>query len=149
METNTLKLDVSKDFKVPVERLYKAWITEEDLKQWWHPMGNNLQELTNNLEQGGDIKYVFASESGEQNFTITGNYEEVKEGERLAYSWNWEVPAETLGSSQYRLTVLFTTQDSGSRLQVTQENFADEEAIQPHKEGWDKGLSDLQQYLSA
>jgi uncharacterized protein YndB with AHSA1/START domain len=141
-------VSVTKDFSVPADRLYRAWVTPEELKQWWHPMGNQLKEVTNELKEGGQIRYVFQNNHQGHSFEIHGQYEEVKESQKLVYSWNWEVPGQNFEESKYRLSVVFTGQDNSSRLEVRQENFADEEAIHPHREGWDKALNDLQQYLT-
>jgi uncharacterized protein YndB with AHSA1/START domain len=108
-----------------------------------------LQEVTNEIKEGGQIRYVFQNHQHNHPFQITGQYDEVKEGEKLVYSWNWEIPGQNAAESKFKLSVLFTNQDNGSRLEVKQENFADEEAIHPHREGWDKALNDLQQYLTS
>src|SRR5687768_12441141 len=143
-----IKLNVTKEFPVPVQRLFEAWVQEGDLKQWWHPMGSRLQEVRNDLNPGGELAYLFATEEGERSFTISGRYSEVREAELLVYSWNWEVPTDTIQNSSYQLTVRFTGTGGGSRLEVTQENFSDEASVQPHREGWEKALSDLQAYLT-
>jgi uncharacterized protein YndB with AHSA1/START domain len=52
-------LQTSKDFMVPVQRLYDAWTTENDLKQWWRPMDNTLASMTNELKEGGKVHYAF------------------------------------------------------------------------------------------
>lgn len=149
METNNaIKLEVTKDFPVPAARLYQAWITLEELKQWWHPMGNNLQQASTKPEQGGAIEYVFANEHGAHSFTIKGVYKEVEEGARLVYTWNWELPVAAVGNSEFILTVVFSSNEAGSRLAVTQENFTAEEAVQPHREGWEKALDELHGFLS-
>ena len=41
----------------------------------------------------------------------------------------------------------FEGKDNSSALHILQENFENEEAMQPHREGWDKGLADLQSFL--
>lgn len=147
--TTTQKLEVSKEFSVPVTNLYKAWITAEDLKAWWHPINSNLTDVQNNVKQGGDIKYVFANEDGAGSFIITGTYKEVKEEKRLVYTWNWEVSADSIGDSNYLLSISFVDLgDNRSRLEVVQEYFKAEESIQPHREGWEKALADLDLYLS-
>lgn len=149
METaKAIKLEVSKAFPVPVARLYQAWIAPEELKQWWHPMGNTLQRAITKPEVGAPVEYVFATESGEHSFTTSGTYKEVQEGQRLVYTWNWQLPAATVSDSDYLLTIQFSSEGSGSRLLVTQENFKDEEAVQPHREGWEKGLEELHRFLS-
>lgn len=146
--TKSFLLETGKDFSVPASRLYEAWTKEEDLKQWWRPMGNNLKQLTNDLKQGGEVRYVFENDRGEESFTIQGKYDLVKEGEELQYSWNWEIPSEAVDDSQYRLTIRFIDQDGGSHIAVKQENFTTEESIRPHREGWEKALQDLADYVA-
>lgn len=149
METgNAITLDVSKDMPVPVARLYQAWVSPDDLKQWWHPMGNILQHAVTEPKTGGPVEYAFATDSGEHSFTIKGTYKDVQPEKQLVYSWNWEVPSATVGDSDYLLTIRFESAGSGSRLSVTQENFTSEESVHPHRDGWEKALTELQQYLS-
>lgn len=147
-KTNNIQLKLSKDFPVPVDRLYNAWINPDDLKQWWRPMGNQLQQATTNPAPGAPVEYVFATEQGEHSFTITGNYKEVEEGKRLVYTWNWQVPNAAVGESEFLLTIAFSSGEDGSRIDVTQDNFKDEESVRPHHEGWEKALDDLHQFLS-
>lgn len=145
---DALTVHITKEFPVSTDQLYKAWVTEEDLKQWWKPMGAQLKSVTNELKEGGTVKYEFAG-GDDHTFSITGKYDEVKEKELLKYGWNWEIPNEPIENSQYTLTVKFSGQGNSSTLDVTQENFKDEESIAPHKQGWEKSLNDLQQYLSS
>ncbi len=149
MENNSsLEVQATKKFNVPVQRLYEAWISEKDLKQWWHPMGNQLMQLVNELKEGGQILYAFETAEQKPAFKISGEYKEVKEQQRLVYTWNWEVPDSAVGDSDFELTIVFSEAGNGSRLDVKQANFKTEEAIQPHKEGWEKALNDLAQHLS-
>ena len=149
METSqAIKLDIAKSFPVTADRLYQAWTSPEDLKQWWHPMGNILQRATTKPQVGAPVEYVFATEAGAHSFTINGQYKEVQENQRLVYTWNWNLPAATVGNSAFLLTVVFNNEGTGSRLSVTQENFTDEEAVHPHSEGWEKALNDLHHFLS-
>jgi uncharacterized protein YndB with AHSA1/START domain len=143
MANESLKVEISKDFQVPVERLYKAWNDPEQLKQWWKPMGNQLDEVTNDLKQGGGVLYVFSN----GDIVISGEYQEVKPNEKLVYSWDWKLKEDMLRNASYKLTVEFRGSGHGSRLHILQENFENEESMQPHREGWDKGLADLQNFL--
>lgn len=144
MQTNnTFKVEASKDFETPVDQLYAAWTQPEQLKKWWKPMTNSLTDVTNDLKEGGTVKYVF-----QNNLTISGTYEEVKEAERLVYSWDWHFAEDVLKNANYKLTVEFKSNGNGSSIKVLQDNFQDEEGTLPHQEGWNKGLEDLHQYLS-
>lgn len=148
MENTALKVNAEKDFTVPVERLYQAWITAEDLKQWWKPADNTLTDVEQEVKENGQIKYQFEGKNNETQLVITGEYKEVKENEKLVYTWNWDVKEEALKKSDHLLTIEFIAEGDKSKIKVTQENFQEDESITPHQEGWEKSLNDLQQYLS-
>lgn len=150
METSSNQLvKVSKEFPVSVDELYQAWVSADALKQWWKPMGHQLNDVTNELRAGGKVEYRFGKNQDEALLIISGNYEEVKERERLVYSWNWQFPKNPIEDAPYKLTIQFLPQGNGSRIEVTQENLKDEEAIKVHEEGWNKALNDLDGYLSS
>ena len=140
---NDLKLEVSKHFSETTEQLFAAWTEGEQLKMWWKPMNNSLTEISNDLKQGGAVKYVF-----ETGLIISGNYEEVSKNEKLVYSWNWNFPKDEIKNASYKLSVKFIKEDEGSTLNILQTSFENEESMLPHKEGWEKGLNDLARYLS-
>ncbi len=145
IEHNDYKVSISKEFNAPVEKLYKAWTQEEPLKQWWKPMNKTLTEVVNNLHKDGDVRYVFEDNS----LIIEGKYMEVKENEKLVYSWNWQLAKDDIKDSSYKLTIEFSGKDDISNITVLQENFESEEGALPHKEGWEKGLNDLKEFLEA
>ncbi len=145
MEINkALKIEAGKSFPVSSEQLYNAWTNSGQLKQWWKPMGNTLKEVINDLREGGTVRYLFDSDK----LVISGKYLEVKEKEKLVYTWNWELPNDAVRNAAYKLTVSFYSKDNGSEIKVLQENFEDEESMLPHQEGWEKGLSDLEHFLN-
>jgi uncharacterized protein YndB with AHSA1/START domain len=146
-QATAIQLETEKSFAVPVERLYTAWTSEEDLKQWWHPMENRLSALTNELEEGGKVAYRFETGGGEEAFSIDGVYKEVVPGKRLVYTWNWHLPADTVHDTEFLLTITFEEAEGGSRLHVRQDQFTSEEAVKPHREGWETALESLRQYL--
>ncbi|GEO11304.1 SRPBCC family protein [Segetibacter aerophilus] len=144
METNnSQKIEVSKQFSVPVEKLYQAWNDPQQLKQWWKPMGKDLKDVTNDLKEGGEVRYTFEDES----LVIAGKYEEVKPNERLAYTWDWQFPNDAAKNAAYKLTIEFASKGSGSEIRVTQEDAQSEENLHPNENGWEKGLSDLESFL--
>lgn len=136
------KVHVTKSFTAGKDELYKAWTEPEKLKQWWKPMNKQLQDVENDIRQGGKVVYRF-----EGNLTIKGEYKEAAPAEKLVYSWNWELPEEAAHKGEYLLTIQFKESGNGSTLDVTQENFKDEHAIKPHQEGWEEALNDLKDYL--
>lgn len=145
MESNEKSITASKEFNVPVETLYSAWTEAEQLKQWWKPMKMNLADVVNDLNEGGEILYKFEGESGTK-LTIKGSYEQVQPGEKLVYTWNWELPDDKL-NSQYKLEVSFKGTESGSSIHIVQVEEADQEAVKPKEGGWDHELDNLASYL--
>jgi uncharacterized protein YndB with AHSA1/START domain len=141
------QISISKDFNVPVEVVYQAWTQPEQLKQWWKPMNSQLLEVTNELQPGGAIEYRFSRE-GAKDLVIRGNYKEVAENSKLVYTWKWDLTEAGIEPSEYILTLNFIKQDSGSRLEIQQDSTEEQEAIQPHKEGWSQALDALADFLN-
>ncbi|MCF0074257.1 SRPBCC domain-containing protein [Dyadobacter sp. CY261] len=136
-------IEIERQFDVDVETLFKAWTEAEQLKQWWHPMGESLTDVKNDLNEGGEVAYYV----GEAGLEITGTYKEVVLNEKLVYSWVWNMSDEG-SESGYSLNVSFSAEGEGSKLRVIQEGFSGPEFLKPHQDGWDKGLDDLESYLS-
>ena len=149
MANNAANLVVEKAFPVSVQDLADAWVNPEKLKQWWKPAGNQLKEVENDVQTGGQIKYIFGTPGGGEDLKITGEYKEVEPERKLVYSWNWDLPTtQAVTDNEFQLTVEFQPDGDGSKLKVTQENFKDQESIHPHEEGWNKALNDLHAFLS-
>lgn len=147
---NELTIEVEKEFSAPADKLINAWVSPDELKQWWKPAGNELKNVENDVKTGGKLRYEFETPNGETALIITGEYEDVKENEKLSYTWNWEVPnSDAINNSDYMLHVVFESlDDRKSKIYVKQENFQDQESIQPHREGWDKALESLAAHLN-
>jgi uncharacterized protein YndB with AHSA1/START domain len=147
MESNENALTASKEFNVPVQALYEAWTDPEQLKQWWKPMNMSLSEVTNELKEDGQISYKFEGASG-AGLTITGSYQQVQPGEKLVYTWNWELPDDKL-NSQFKLEVSFSSTGSGSHIEIRQQEEADQESVKPKEGGWDNELNNLATFLES
>jgi uncharacterized protein YndB with AHSA1/START domain len=140
---DTLNIHLSKNFPVSRDTLYKAWTNPEELHQWWKPLGKQLSEVKNEIREGGTVQYIF--EDG--HLQINGIYKEVKEKEKLVYTWNWDLPEEAIHRGEYLLTIVFKDNVQSSQLDIRQENFREAHSIQPHRQGWEEALEDLENYL--
>ncbi len=144
MSNHQSKLEVSQEFQCSKDILFKAWNEPDQLKQWWKPLGKQLLEVTNDLTEGGNIRYVFDDNS----LTIDGKYEKVVDQELLEYTWNWHLTTDNIEDAEYRLSVRFEGDDQNTTLSVTQEGFKNEESIHPHEQGWKNALQQLNDFLS-
>ncbi|RYZ19023.1 MAG: SRPBCC domain-containing protein [Chitinophagaceae bacterium] len=145
--TNDIAIELSHDFSVPVDILFRAWTELEHLQAWWRPMGAHLVRLTNELHPGGQVVYEFETEDGERPFVVRGEYKHVKQRELLEYTWNWEVPNEPIHDGNFVLRIGFENYGGGSRLRVRQDQFTDDESVQPHRDGWESAMKELERYL--
>ena len=139
------KLEVSKEFRCSKEKLYRAWTEQDQLKQWWKPMGKQLIAVENDLAEGGTVKYQF----NDNTLLIDGNYEKVVPNELLEYTWNWHVSAEPIKDAAYKLSVRFEGDESNATISITQDGFLNEENIHPHQHGWEEGLEQLKSYVES
>jgi uncharacterized protein YndB with AHSA1/START domain len=145
--TSGIAIELSLDFAIPVDILYRAWTEFDHLQAWWRPMGNRLSRLTNELKSGGNIVYGFETEEGNKSFIVRGTYQKAEPAKLLEYTWNWEVPQELVHEGNFVLHIGFEKQGDGSRLQVRQDQFHDEESVQPHRDGWESALKEPERYL--
>jgi uncharacterized protein YndB with AHSA1/START domain len=142
MQEQTQQVNVQQSFNASKEALYKAWTEEGQLKQWWKPMDKQLDSVENDIREGGKVVYTFNNE-----LKVHGEYKEVHQGEKLVYSWIWDLPEDNHHRGEYLLTIEFKGDESNSMLNVTQDNFKTEHSVKPHQEGWERSLEDLKTYL--
>ena len=145
MEENqkTHTIEVSQDFSVPVEELFQAWTEAEHLKQWWHPMGDSLESVTNELQTDGAVEYQF----NKNEFRVSGKYKEAEINKKLVYTWNWDFDKDDLLNETYTLSISFESNDGGSSIHVVQEGLESEEAAPADEGAWKTELENLKKYL--
>lgn len=146
MQTDQPKatIQIERIFDAEVETLFQAWTQLEHLSQWWHPMGETLNDVKAELKQGGAVTYYI----GEAGLEITGIYREVVPNQKLVYTWIWNMNDE--GSIEgYTLHVEFKSIDkANSKLEVLQEGFSSVDSMASHQEAWVGSMNNLATYLS-
>jgi uncharacterized protein YndB with AHSA1/START domain len=55
MTATTYDVDVEREFDAPIERVWAAWTTPEDLRAWWGPTGFTCPRAEVDLRPGGRI----------------------------------------------------------------------------------------------
>lgn len=142
MNEQAQTISLQKEFSAAKEDLYKAWTEEASLKQWWKPMNKTLVSAENDIRPGGKVSYTF-----EGDVKIHGEYKEARPGDKLVYSWIWELPGASMHGGEYMLTVSFRGDGEKSGLTVLQEAFQNEQSVQPHREGWEEALEELKRFV--
>jgi uncharacterized protein YndB with AHSA1/START domain len=82
-------IDVTITVNAPIEKVWKLWITPEDIKQWnnlsdeWH-----VTKAENDLRKGGQFLFVMGLKDGGFSFDFTGTYDEIIPHGLIAYTLN-------------------------------------------------------------
>lgn len=144
MANQAQQVRITKKFSVSKNELFEAWTAGEKLKHWWKPMDKTLVDVQNEIRKGGRVDYGF-----DNGLRIHGEYKQVAPGDKLVYSWIWELPEDSHHRGEYLLTVVFKGDEQQSELEVVQENFQNEHSVKPHQEGWETALNDLEKFLQS
>ena len=138
-------LTLKRHYSAPVEKVFRAWIDPEALKQWFGPSdeGKILVSETN-PKVGGRYRIVMQMPSGEQH-RVGGVYREIVPNEKLVFTWAWESTPER----ESLVTVQLKRADDGTDMTLTHEQFFDEAARDRHQHGWNGTMERLGRYVSA
>ncbi len=125
---------------------YQAWTDPSVVKRWFEPTPEfSTPTVEVDLRIGGTYQIGMKSQDGEL-YVATGTYREIIPNEKLVLTWRWEnSPAD---SPDTLLNVEFKKSDQHTRLVLTHENFATEELVKEHREGWGGVLSKLSKIIT-
>lgn len=63
------QLLVTREFKAPVEKVWRAWTEAEQLDKWWGPRPWNAETKTMEFKTGGQWLYAMVSPAGEKHWS--------------------------------------------------------------------------------
>jgi uncharacterized protein YndB with AHSA1/START domain len=136
-------LRLTRRFAAPRERVFEAWTDPDLLRRWWAALQGwetSLAEV--DLRPQG--RYRLSMSDGERDYTVVGEYVEVRPPARLAYTWTWEgEPEEMRGSEGTLVEVDFVEDGGGTEVVVTHRDFAGDRIRDLHGEGWGGCLDNL------
>jgi uncharacterized protein YndB with AHSA1/START domain len=138
------RLALTRHFKAPIDKVFRAWTEGEALKRWFHPrddMATVVAEV--DLRVGGRYRIVMQEPSGEQH-RVGGVYREIVPNAALVFTWAWESTPER----ESLVSLRFDAAEGGTRLTLVHEKFADEAARDRHAEGWAGCLAMLDRSLA-
>lgn len=141
---NIEKLVIHRTYKAPASRVYAAWTQADLLKQWFRPEDAFLSEAHLDVRVGGTYGITFQTPNG--SLKVGGTFREVREGERLVFTWRWE---EDTPEEEYDtlVTLDFREHNGETDFTLTHENFAKEESRENHSRGWNSALDKLPAFL--
>jgi uncharacterized protein YndB with AHSA1/START domain len=140
-----LVLRLERTLPVSREGVYRALTDAEELAEWWGPKGFTSPSVDFQPQVGGSYRIAMQPPDGDL-FHLLGEFREVEPPARLAYTFRWDPPNP---DDQETLATL-ALEDQGDETQVlfTQGEFATEERLALHRDGWTESFERLQQLLS-
>ena len=142
VEREKLQFTMSRDFDAPRELVWKACTDSTLIPNWWGPAYYTTVVEQNELAVGGAWRFIQTDAQGNRH-VFYGVYQEVRQPEKLAYTFEYEpyaghvsvdaITFEELPGGKTRLTAVttFTTlEDLEGMLQSGMEEGA--------VEGWDR-----------
>ncbi|MGD9546522.1 MAG: SRPBCC family protein [Candidatus Krumholzibacteriia bacterium] len=136
MSTGTVRLH--RVFKAPPERLYRAFIDGEAMVKWLPPDGFTGRILHLDPRVGGSYRMSFTNFSSGREHVFGGNFVEMEEGKRLAYTDQFDDPGLP---GEMKTTITLTPVSCGTELQVVQEGIPEMIPVEACYLGWQESLT--------
>jgi len=138
------RLHLEKILAVPPERVFAAFVDEEQLRRWWGPAGFTVPRLRFDPVQGTDYRIVMQPPDGDV-FHIRGTFRAVEAPRRLIFTFTYEEPdpddQETL------VTLTLEPTDPGTHVILDQGPFKTVARLELHRDGWTETLERLERSL--
>jgi uncharacterized protein YndB with AHSA1/START domain len=113
---------------------------------WAGPKGFTMTSCEMGSRPGGTFRMSMRSPEGGDH-RVRGVYHEIKEGERLVYTWAW-VDEDGNPGHETLITVTFADEGDKTRLTLHQAFFESVTARDAHQGGWTSALDCLAEYLA-
>jgi uncharacterized protein YndB with AHSA1/START domain len=82
-------MQIERVFDAPREQVYRAFTDPDQISEWWGPRSTTTRVEQCELKAGGAWRFVSVNEDGSE-FVFFGEFTELKEPEKVAYTFNWE-----------------------------------------------------------
>jgi uncharacterized protein YndB with AHSA1/START domain len=143
------ELKLSRRYAASPERVFDAWTDPALLRRWWAALQGwetSLAEV--DLRPQGRYRLTMRDPEAGAEYTVGGEYVEIRRPERLAFTWTWEGEAEIMSGSERTLVeVEFSADGDGTVVELTHTRFADDRIRDLHGEGWTGCLDNLEKIL--
>jgi len=128
-------------FTAPAERVFAMFTEPDELATWWGPRGFTTPEVRLDLRVGGRYRFTMQPPDGEA-FHLSGEYLEVQPPDRLEFTFRWDEPVPDDRETVVVLSMDY--RDGATSVSLWQGDFATEERLELHQEGWAESLDKLE-----
>lgn len=137
MQPTKESITVTTRVKAPVDKVWKAWTSPEDITKWnyasedWHS-----PRAENDLREGGKFSVRMESKDGQHGFDFGGEYDEVKQHESIGYTMD----------DGRKVYITFKNQGPETIVEETFEAES-ENSIELQRTGWQAIMDNFKKYV--
>ena len=142
--THTLTL--TRRFKAPLERVWRAWTERDEVARWFGPESVTCTVHEWHLRPGGAYSLSMIHGDGSASL-LAGEFREVSAPHRLVYTWVWGGDGPMAGTETL-LTLEFTPVGDMTELRLTHTLMPDARAAELHGQGWTSSFVSLDTALA-
>jgi len=144
-QTTEQRLQISRSFKAPRDRVFRAWTDPAELKRWFRAdPGYTVAIAEVDLRVGGRYRLGMKPPDSDP-YVVGGVYREIRPPERLVFTWKWEWSKN--GDPETLVTLDFHGREGRTEVVLTHERLPTEEERDKHEHGWIGCLDQLAAFL--
>jgi uncharacterized protein YndB with AHSA1/START domain len=122
------------------QKVFEAWTDEQQLAKWMGPKDMTVPKAKSDPREGGNYRITMRSPEGKE-FTVSGQYCEVRPAERIVMTWSWE---EEGGHGPVTcMTVELKPAGKATEMRFHHALFADKQGRNNHNTGWQGSFDKL------
>jgi len=147
MPSTETTLIMKRTLAVSRERVFDAWTTPAQLKQWFFASDEYISPLAEvDLKVGGRFRMAMKHATKAKEHVATGLYREIKRPEKLVFSWEWEGEPE---NGQTVVTVELRDVSGATEMMFKQEFFPNKGRRDEHEGGWTGCFENLAKHVQS
>lgn len=151
--TETREVEMIRDYKVTVARLWAAVTDPREIVKWFGPEGVDLVDCKMDLTRRGPWLCIMQGRESGDIFKNTGVVTHVRapdggtEGS-VGFTWGWHDAETDARGPESHVIFEVSAHGGGARLRLVHRDLADDEAAQSHTKGWLSTLRKLDAFMA-
>ena len=144
-DTAQHELVITRTLDAPRALVFKAWTQPEHMVRWLGAHSYTAISAKMDVRPGGTYRAGIRSDDGKE-YWMRGNYRDVVEPERLAFTFSWEEEGER--GRETLISITFGEVDGKTRMTFRHAHFETVETRDDHNKGWTECFERLAAYLA-